>query len=273
MKHALILFLFLCSGTLTAEAATTLFPPLQPLGSNAFTPQNSGYNNNITSLADPFANHQNLNYPDITRIEQSLFGNSYPQQDITIRLSRIERSMFSSTYPNASIDQRVQNVIMNYNQINQYPNISQNALSRMEARVLNQKYPQNSSQRRIERLEEQIFGAVQSGDLDTRYQNLLTASKNYNNLTQTTAAQPTGWKGIAQNIGGAMLGRGYMTGYTPPISPYYGNYLPDNGYGYRPNGIGFGLGGHGIYRGVRTNTGMYDGFQDFGSRTGINILD
>lgn len=278
MKRALILCLFIFSGTTAGFAATTFFPPLQPLqpiGANPLMQQNNNYNN-ITSLPDPFVKHQNANYPDITKIEQTLFGNTYPTQDITIRLSRIERSMFSSTYPNASIDQRIQNVIMNFNQINKYPNISQNTLSRMESKILHQQFPQNSAQRRIERLEEQIFGAAQSGDLDTRYNNLLTASKNYNNITQPVAVPNTGWRSVIQNLGGG-LGRGYVTGYTPPLSPYYGNSFPNNygynNYGMNPYGIGLGFGGRGMYRGVRTNTGMYDGFQDFGSTTGVNILD
>jgi len=268
MKRALILMLFLFLSTISTKAATTLFPPLQPIGGNAFAPQSGSYNN-VTNLPNPFTVQPNLKYPDVTKIEQTLFGNTYTKQDITIRLSRIERSMFSATYPGASVDQRVQNIIMNFNQINQNPNISQNVLSRIEAKVLNQKFPQNSAQRRIERLEEQVFGAVQSGDLDTRYQNLLTASKKFNNLAQNSIVPSTGWRGIVQNLGNSFVGGGYVTGVTPPINPYYGNYSPST-YGYSANPFG---NGSGIYRGIRTNTGMYDGFQDFGSGAGVNILD
>jgi len=283
MKRVLILCLFLYLSTTAGKCATTLFPPLQPIITNQAnnpTDYNNNLTNNVTSLADPYANSQSPNYSDISKIENSLFGQTYSNQNITIRLSRIEKNLFSTTYPNSTTSQRIENVILNFNQINKYPNISQSVLSRIESKVFNQNFPQNSAKRRIERLEEKMFGAIQSGDLDSRYDTLKVAAKNYNNFNKEAynpnvynpAPIQRGWKGL-----GGMLGGGTMTGFTPPITPFYNNYgynssTYDTGYGYNPY-TGIGIGGNGIYRGTRTNTGYSDNFQDFSSGAGVTILD
>ncbi|MDD3436234.1 MAG: hypothetical protein PHC64_03670 [Candidatus Gastranaerophilales bacterium] len=278
MKEKIILSLCLLLCGLSAECTTDLFPPLQPMhplppiGSNSF----QNYTNNMTALANPFAPKTNINYPKVSQIEQKLFGKTYSNQDIAMRLSRIERSLFSTTYAHSTNEQRIDNIISNFNQINTYPNISQNVLSRMESRIFNQKYPENGSQRRIERLEQQIFGAVQSGNLEARYRALQLAAKNYNRnpynidpLDMNTSGYATnrGWKGLAGNLGNSLLG-GTMTGFTPPINPFYGNGYTNgfNNYSNFPSGSG-------MYRGYRTNYGYLDDFSNFGSTTGVTILD
>lgn len=275
MKRALILclfFLFLIFSETCGNCAITFFPPLQPIG--GVNPiQNYS---NITSTADPFADPSGMNYPDISRIESSLFGHSFDGQNISSRLSRIERTLFTTTYPNSSNAQRIDNIISNFNQINRYPNISRNVLSRIEAKVFNQSFPQNSAERRIERIEQRLFGAVQSGDIDSRYNSILAAAKNYNaNPVNTyypnSVATSGGWKGILNSFGNAMLG-GTMTGFTPPIDPYGNNY----GYNNSPySGLG---GGSGIYRGNRRNNGWggysyQDNYSGYGSGTGVTILN
>lgn len=273
MKRVFIACLLLSLSKPVAFSATTFFPPLQPIDQNSSF-QNYG-NSNIANLPDPFAK-RSTNYPDISRIEQSLYGKSFDNQDIALRLSRIEKSLFTTTYPTASEAQRIDNIISNFNQINKYPNISQNVLSRMESKVFRQSFPQNNAQRRIERLEQQIFGAVQSGDLSSRYEALKIAANSYNK-TPTNTDNPyssnnnlaqNGWRGIAGNLGSALLG-GSMTGFTPPINPYYGNY---NTYAnpYNP--------GHGIYRGYGQNNGLggyrfREQYNDYGTGTGVSILD
>lgn len=303
MKRTLILCLFLAMSETAGICATTFFPPLQPLqpvqqvGGNNLAQNN---NNSITSLPDPFVspantpNTPNVNNPDISQIEQSLFGQSYVKQNISVRLSRIEKSLFTTTYPNSSVAQRIDNIISNFNQINKYPNISKNTLSKIESQVFSQNFPQNSAERRVERLEQQVFGAVQSGDLESRYEAVKMAAKSYsrnkrNNDQYFPNDMPqSGWKGLANNLGGAFFG-GSMTGFTPPINPYnnynngYNNYSssysnPDpynsnfpssytNSYAnaYQP--------GCGMYRGVRTNHGYSDSFQNYSSGTGVTILD
>lgn len=284
MKRTLILCLVLIMGRNAGECATTFFPPLQP--ANTISQMGRG----ITSLADPFASTPDLNYPEISRIEQTLFGRAFPTQNITIRLSRIEKSLFTTTYPSSTNTQRIDNIISNFNQMNKYPNISRNELSRLESRVFNQAFPQSNAQNRIERLEQQVFGAVQSGELDSRYEALKIAAKTYNPnaiyAPNNIIPSNRGWKGVVSGLGNSLLGGnmmggtmlgGTMTGFTPPINPYntydnvytngnnrYNNY---NSYAnpYSP--------GYGMYKGYRSNHGYYDGFQDYSSGAGVTILD
>lgn len=272
MKRALFLCLFLFISETYANCAVTFFPPLQPIGGGSPV-QNY---NNITSNADPFVNSQRMNYPDISRIENSLFGRSFDRQNISSRLSRIEKALFTTTYPNSSNAQRIDNIISNFNQLNKYPNISRNTLSKIEAKVFNQNFPQNNIERRMERLEQRIFGAVQSGDMDSRYEALLMAAKNYNTNTVNPYYPNTvgtnGWKGILGNFGNSLLG-GNMTGFTPPIDPYsnFGCNQGNNPYG----NLG---GGSGVYREYRTNNGLggyssHNNFSSYGTGTGVTILD
>lgn len=274
MKCTLILALFLMLGSLKGNCATTLFPPLQPVEGLR------DYNNNITSLADPFANAPNTSYPDINRVEQSLYGRTFESQNIAFRLSRIEKTLFSTTYPTSSSGQRIDNIISNFNQINKYPNISQGELSKLENRIFSQSFSSNNPERRIERLEQQVFGAVQSGDLVSRYEALRMAAKSYNanrnNIYNPNSIAQGGWKGIAANIGNAMLG-GTMTGFTPPINPYYASGSGyNNPYNAYSNPIAGGRSG--IYRGCEVNRGLggysyNESFNDYGTGTGVTILD
>ena len=270
MRLFLILTLLLFVSSDSGYCTTTYFPPLQPIGSgNNFIQDNLA--ESINPL-NPIYNPVN-SYPDIARIETTLFGRSFDGQSITLRLSRIERSLFTTTYPNSTYVQRIDNIISNFNQMNRYPNISTNILSGMEKKVLSQNFGQDNTQRRIERLEEQVFGAVQSGDVDSRYKALQIAVRNYNrnNILSPTTVANTGWKGILNNIGSSIMG-GTMTGFTPPINPYYGN-----GYNSNNNLIPF-ASGNGIYQGYGISRGPFgysynDGFSNYGTGTGVTILD
>ena len=283
MKRVLLilcLFLFVCE---TGANSATLFPPLQPIGS---TNPVQDYNNNITSAADPFATPNDFNLSALSRIEQSLFGHSFANLNVVSRLSKIEKSLFNATYPNASATQRMDNIISNFNQINKYPNISKNTLSKIEKKVFNQTFSQNSPDRRIERLEQQVFGAVQSGDIDSRYQNLIIASKNSNSNPDAIINRYASRPNLMGNMGmgGSMLG-GSMTGFTPPIDPYsnYGsnnNYASNNNNGNNDPFTSFNpaSSGGGIYRGDRNNNGMggysyHDSFTNYGTGAGVHIMD
>lgn len=272
MRRFLILGLFFLMSGLVGNCSTTFFPPLLPVNQNEAAEQ---YENSITTVPDTFAKPQNTNYSDISQIEQTLFGQTYENQNISSRLSRIEKSLFSRTYQGASNAQRIDNIISNFNQINKYPNISKNELSRLESRIFNQSFSSNDPQRRIERLEQQVFGAVQNGDLDSRYEAIRMASKtylrnnNFNNYPQNL--RQTGWKGVTNNLGNAILG-GSMTGFTPPINPY--NYGYNNSYNNYTNPYG----SYGNYRGYRANRGLggfgyNDLFGGFTNGTGVTILD
>lgn len=281
MKRALVicLFLFVCE---TSANSATLFPPLQPIGNNVAVPVEN-YNNSITSAADPFATPNDFNLNAVSRIEQSLFGCSFANLNVSSRLSKIEKSLFNTTYPTAAVTQRLDNIISNFNQLNKYPNISRNSLSKIEAKVFNQSFPQNSTERRIERLEQQVFGAAQSGDMNIRYENLLIASKKFNPDTVINSYYPANGpklRNVLGNLGNSMMG-GNMTGFTPPIDPYSASGYSNNTGFNNPftsfGGMGGGSGG-GIYRGYGTNNGLggynySDSFTNYGSGTGVHILD
>lgn len=284
MKRIILLFLLLFAAQTAGNCVVTYFPPLQPYSEPV---QLRNYNNSITSLPDPFANQTNLNYSAVARIENALYGHTFTNQNISVRLERIERSLFNTTFKNATPAQRIDNIISNFNQLNKYPNISANVLSRLENKIFSQTYQQNSVERRIERLEQQIFGAVQSGDIDARYEALVVAAKNYNATASAgylpnastgymvNPAQNRGLRGVANALLNNALG-GTMTGFTPPIGPNSWNapnsYL--NPYSQYPDpNLNSYSNGYGNYQGYRSNHRMYDNFNNFNTGTGVHILD
>ena len=285
MRRALILCLFLSLGQVSGNCATTFFPPLLPTNAQAV----NNFNNDIVTQADPYLAQQKQNFPNISNIEQTIFGQTYTNQNIATRLSRIEKSLFTTTYPNSSNSQRTDNIISNFNQINKQPNISINDLSKLEAKVFNQTYVKNSLEQRLERLEQELLGAVQSGDVEARYNLLKSASRNYNPVNDYPTDVSTrggGWKALTRGIGSAMLG-GTMTGFTPPIGSgmYNGMNSGFNGYNnynttsnmfnnpYNTSAMSAYPSGYGMYRGNRSNRGYSDSFQNFSSGTGVTILD
>jgi len=270
MRRALILCLFLAmSQSIGFCASNSFFPPLQPLKSTEIgKPVQT--NNDITNLPDQFTNPASQNFQDISQIEQKLFGRNFVNQDIATRLSRIEKSLFAKTYSNSPYAQRVDNIISNFNQLNKLPNVSTVELSRLEYKLFKQNFPQVSPQQRIEKLEQQMFGAVQSGDYKSRYEALRMASKAYNKAPKDPFAQKPGWTSL---LGG---NSGYMTGFTPPINPYnsynsYNSYQQDPYMSnYQPRS--------GIYRGSSVDRGLggysyNESFSDYGSGMGVTILD
>lgn len=161
----------------------------------------------------------------------------------------------------------------NYQNQNAYQNIPVAALSRLENKLLSQNFPGYSTENRIERLEQKLFGAAQSGDLNTRYHALQMASRNYRQPVQYMPTQIAqgGWRGILGGLGNSMTGT--MTGFTPPINPYYGNYNNVNGFNNGFNNFNTYQDPYGMYRGYRSNRGYYDRFRDFGTGAGVTILD
>ncbi|MCQ2739606.1 MAG: hypothetical protein MJ237_05190 [bacterium] len=146
------------------------------------------------------------------------------------------------------------------------PKIPNENLSALEKYSLNRTYPKENTLRRLERLENNAFGAVQYGDILNRYRNvesaLLSRPTNYGQYKRSALGT------LADYFGGR------LTGYTPQInqnsafSPYsynnYGSIYPSQNYGTQridqfSNGI-FG-GGYSIRN------------QAFGNGSSIRILD
>ena len=285
MKRVLILALMLFVCTNSGNCATTFFPPLQPFAGTG----NAIQDNTVDSanLGDSFTNPLRENYPNLGKIEQTLFGRAYDNQNINTRLSRIENALFTTTYPNSTSAQRIDNIISNFNQINKNPNISKNVLSRLESRVFNQSFMQNSPQRRIERLEEQIFGAVQTGELDARCKALQLAAKTYNknnsfsddfsdpmtssSFTSTSIPMSMSMPmARGRGLGGFLSNftSGSMTGFTPNINPF-GGYNNYNRYSNPYNRYNPYLGNQRPQQGYRA----YNGTSNYGSGAGVTILD
>lgn len=316
MKRALIVCLFwaisLNAGMNEGLCATPMFPPLQPLqpaGASDSGTQNLTEpftkNPDQDSYEEQYLANSGANYPRISEIERSLYGQNFTKQDILLRLARIEKSIFSTSYPKMTLAQRVDNIVVNFNQINDFPNISKNTLSGIETKILKKNYTQNNTEERIERLEQQIFGATQSGELASRFETIKTAAKDYNSNPYMTDYNQTpfantqkrgGWKNILGNIGSIMMGGGAMTGFTPSVIDPFNNY--NNGYsnnnttsynnnglysnGYNNNFNNNGLNnfasignpnGYGQYNGYRSNHGYSDSFKNYGSGSRVTILD
>lgn len=212
-----------------------------------------------------------LNVASVAQIEQNLFGRIYSSQDMPRRLDRIERRLFSRSFANMTDSQRLDNIISNYNKMNIAPNISLNSLSRIERMLYSQDYSQNSVQNRIERLEQQLFGAVQSGNLEARAKAIEIAGRNYNRRLNPYGSTRTG--GLLSGLAG-LLGQGVVTGMTPPINnsmyPDYYNQPQFKDHFSDFNNPNY---GNGFYRGVQTPWGYHDHFSNFGSGSRVTILD
>lgn len=75
------------------------------------TYQTPNYNPSIYNQA----NVQDMNNTKLSQVEQSLYGRTFESQNPNARLNRLEESVFSRTYPNVPFDQRMNNLIMHYN--------------------------------------------------------------------------------------------------------------------------------------------------------------
>lgn len=141
--------------------------------------------------------------------------------------------------------------------VNRIPISNLNALERY---ALNKNYTRENDIQRLERLESLAFGAIQSGDLNSRYQNVESAilSRPQNNYKRS----------VFGNIANYFAGQ--PTGYTPSILP---NYTPFGGYSsYVPSP------GYSTQRFDEFSNGIFgSGYsmlnQNFGNGSSVRILD
>ena len=185
----------------------------------------------------------NASYGKITQVEHEILGQTYESQNINLRLSRLERVLFNKTYPKLHYDQRINNIIVNYRNGTAF-----SGLSNLEQKIFGQIYSTDNPDTRISRLESEIMGTIQHGDLLTRYKNLQRVATAYrsNKLSRQYGGMPAirsgGWRGLAGSFGNFFnTMNGYPTGYTPQIYPqqpipygpdYQQNYYSNRGYGY-----------------------------------------
>ncbi len=237
-----IVFLGLCVEAKTIDYAKDGFPPLQPKQENVKTLEKNSYNK--------------LNYNKVTQAEKSILGQTYEHQHIDVRLNRLEKNIFNRTYPDMTYEQRMNNIIVNCKNNNLTSTaITNKKLCKLEKKLFNRTYDSDNIANRISRLEEQIFGTIQGGDLESRYSTLSKAISQYSvpaafslefpddpyfTLPPTTG----GLRSLAGSFTNFMNRQfiGMPTGFSPQIySPYVNGYHGYNGpydaySGYNPSG-------------------------------------
>jgi len=138
--------------------------------------------------------------------------------------------------------------------------LAPNAISALERSMFNRVWKQDDNLTRIQRLEQQVFGSVQHGDLNSRYQRLQnTINNQYYYPNNYSGYNTTPQKGFWGNLVNSFAG-GALTGITPGIS---GVNMIDPFY----------TGGNGYYNGIQSQNGGGNYFYDTGSSSGVRILD
>lgn len=263
--------LFLLS-TLACPAFAYKVKTFQPLRQPVMN-QFYDYNNNVSSSES---------YPKISQLEMATFRRTYERENIYNRLTRLENKLLRRNFSNMPLATRVDNLLANVDPGIMY-GISSNEISKLERKILGQTYTYEDTDSRITRLEKEMLGAMQGGNLKQRFATVKTAAKHYNAYPEISRSQTVyspssmyyspqnswsgarssrGVNGILQNILGAIFGDfsgGNMTGFTPPI------YDPYNPYGLSP-GMGTGdyyVGNHGGY--------MHN--RNIGNTSSVRILD
>lgn len=257
------------------------------------------YSYQITTITSPQSNEYGYaSYPKISRIENMLFNRSFENEDINNRLNRIEQKMFNRINPNIDLSERVDNIIAQIDPGQLY-NIPTEKLNQIENKLFGRAYPNDDTETRVIRMEKEMLGAMQGGDLEERYQTVAEAAKHYNAFpTQQEQQQPyytqpqynqngiasttqSGMKGVFKNILSSMVG-GTLTGYTPPIynnsyaynNPYYQTTAYPNGYSTSNNWAQnlFPQNNTGFNNYYQTNRGYSNRNTNYGSNSGVHIL-
>lgn len=144
-----------------------------------------------------------------------------------------------------------------------FAQVTNSGLERIERRLFNDTYSNESDNARIERLERKLFGAEQQGSLNERYITLRNAARNYKGYTPNynnyydgqdycgqrhyqpplfTYGQGSSWRRTMWNNFRNYAG-GVPTGITPAMDPAYMDWFEadralkkqynQNNYGYR----------------------------------------
>lgn len=240
---------------------------------------------NMNTLQDPYQNTiaSNESYPKITQLEESIFKKNYEKQNIYTRLNRLEKKVFNRTFSGLPLSSRVDNLISNIDTGMLY-GITSKDLAKLETKVLGRTYMNDDTESRITRMEKEMLGAMQGGNLKDRFDTIKTASKHYNSYPELIQSQqiypqstfgynPYGYStsygpaygtyssyrkpGILNRLFGG-YSPGMLTGFTPPIYDPYSMYT-------RP--------GMGHSRYVRGMRGWHLRNRSTGSGTRVRILD
>ncbi len=236
--------------------------PLQPMKPlEPMTPLNS---NELSS---------NESYPKITQVESILFRRTYERENIYSRLSRIESKLFRRQFSNMPLASRMDNILANIDE-GQIYGISSREISKLESKILGRTFEYEDSDSRITRLEKEMLGAMQQGNLKQRFSVVKTAAKHYNAFPQqyarNSAFTPNTYYAPRQKAGlvtklvdflAGGMGMGTMTGFTPPIYDAYPQFSPGM--------PGPGAGMQDYYMGSRG--GFYNN-KNIGSGAGVKVF-
>lgn len=284
MYKKILILCFLLSTAYPAHAyKVKTFQPLTPPQLQRMNQLNNPYQQ--TGL--------NENYPKITQLELNMFKRSFEKENIYSRLTRLENRVFRRSFSGMPLATRVDNLLANIDSGLMY-GITNKELAKLEMKVLGRAYQNDDTESRITRLEKEMLGAMQGGNLKQRYETVRLASKHYNSYPEIAQSQTVypqqqagygyypqyspygnsnrrmyktnnGVSGILQNIAGRIfgdIGTGTLTGYTPPIYDQYNQY---NQYGINP---GFGQQDYAV-----GNTGGYIRNRSLGNGSSVRILD
>lgn len=165
-------------------------------------------------------------YPRVTNLEKIILKKTYEYETLESRLARLEKKTCSQIFPSADLSWRVENITSKVDQTALY-NIPSKELASIEKQVLGRSFTKENLDKRFARLEMQMFGAVQSGQFDERFQTILTGAQHYNNFNQdivladSSTGRGRGLKGfLSDTFGSIFSSSGYVTGYTPSVAPY-----------------------------------------------------
>lgn len=217
----------------------------------------------------------------LDELEKATFGKDYRKNDLSLRLKRLEKAMFNKTCPDLNADERIENLYSFYN--NQIKSVAPSVVSDLERAVWGRSYGSESTESRVSKLEEEVFGAIQQGNMSKRLNTLEQAVLTSNNIKRPVQApygtcyggympnQPSydpnmvsdfnGGNGVGRffNNLGMIFGGGCPTGWSPQLTPYgQSNYALQN---------------DGDFEGYVGNTGYAYQNTQRGTGTGIQILD
>ena len=119
---------------------------------------------------------------ELQKMEKSIWGFEYSKDDVSKRLSRIENNVFGQAYSNLSTENRIKklNEAMGFESVadskkeaweiekTEIAGINYPQIDTLEYQLFKGTYEKENIYKRLERLENKIFGSVQEGDLASR---------------------------------------------------------------------------------------------------------
>ncbi|MDD3594425.1 MAG: hypothetical protein PHX18_07350 [Candidatus Gastranaerophilales bacterium] len=228
-------------------------------------------------------------YTPLDDMEQRLFAKTFAQENNYKRLNRIENKIFNKTFSELPVNIRIQNILEAINN-NKTNDMAIRYLDFAESQIFSRTYPQNDPSERLERLEIQVFGAVQPGNILSRIENIKRATTNvasggyglqyvkpYNNYTTAPIVdnQPKK-KSLFQSLAPVIIPfLGNYTNTAPnsySYGPYDQTYSSYNNYNPNNNYMQFGGMGSNSYNSSR-NGARNDFGNNYGIGGGVRILE